>query len=36
MEVQLGRVAPVEPTQEGEELLVPMAGVALADDRAFE
>jgi hypothetical protein len=36
MEVQLGRVAPVEPTQVGEELLVQMSGVALADDRAFE
>src|SRR3546814_3288564 len=36
MEVETRIVAPVEPPQEGEELLVAVAGVALADDRPPE
>ena len=36
VEFELGRVAPVESPQEGEELLVPVASVAFTDDGALE
>ena len=36
MELQLGRVGPVEPSQEGQELLVAMTGVALSDDGSLD
>jgi hypothetical protein len=36
MERERARVRPVEPAQEGEKLLVTVAGVALADHRSLE